>query len=269
MINLLMNKENDLYLVMLDFNGTLTKGSDPLNKNTISFLLEMVKDPRIIIAIVSSYPYGEIRGRLCQANKDLDPRKYGNFYICDENGGRILNQERGVSNILEEYPHLLEEAFELCNKIDSKLEEKYGSRPYQWEFKQFTVGLVITYRPLLGKEELKDEVKGIVDECTDDRWEVVLYGSGTIDIFRKEPAGKPWALDKLLQFHPEVRKVIVIGDGYNDLLLLEHAAKKGFTIGCPANAINEVKVLVGKYGGILATEKYGDGVVEILTKLLY
>ena len=59
-------------------------------------------------------------------------------------------------------------------------------------------------------------------------------------------------------------ETVVAGDGTNDLSMM---AKAQFVV-CPSNAAEEVKEFVRNAGGIVASKKYSDGVIEAAKRII-
>lgn len=62
-----------------------------------------------------------------------------------------------------------------------------------------------------------------------------------------------------------VARTFAIGDGHNDLGMLDPAVAGAF--GCPANAVPEVRAHVAARGGHLASHPHSAGVVEVLGRV--
>ena len=57
-------------------------------------------------------------------------------------------------------------------------------------------------------------------------------------------------------------RIVAVGDGYNDVPMLNGDVTK--RVGCPANAVDEVKTAVTEAGGMVADEPCPDGTIAIL-----
>ena len=90
------------------------------------------------------------------------------------------------------------------------------------------------------------------------------YQRNTVYVrFCHEAYSKGTALSELARLLELGRdRIFAIGDHFNDLPMLDGQHAKW--VGCPANAVEEVKLLVRQAGGYVAGTGYSDGVVEAL-----
>ena len=169
------------------------------------------------------------------------------WMICAENGGHICIKEEGVNCVHSEHPHLTE----------FKAKVHLLDLPIHHEERKHSI-----WSKKFGENVLQAE--NLIQKMIEDHhWNLKVYsypdGDGGLDVV-------PPGIDKtsLLSYIPAEAIICYIGDGENDLSLLENRRVVACTV---ANAKETVKKQVAAKGGYIASLPAGQGVCELLNTL--
>ncbi|EJX11052.1 haloacid dehalogenase-like hydrolase [gut metagenome] len=261
-------------LIVLDLDGTLTnskKEITPRNKETLIRIQE--KGVRLVLA--SGRPtYG-----IVPLANELRMNKFGGF-ILSYNGGEIINWESGemiYENVLpnEIVPVLYESArtsqLAILTYDGADIVTEHSTDPYVQKeafLNKMNIRETNDFLTDITLPVAKCLIVGDADKLMPLEAELSLRLQGQINIFRSEPYFLelvPQGIDKALSLEVLLKEigvkreeVIAMGDGYNDLSMIQFAGL-GIAMG---NAQEPVK----KAADYITLSNEEDGVAEAIDK---
>lgn len=261
-------------LIVLDLDGTLTnskKEITPRNKETLIRIQE--KGVRLVLA--SGRPtYG-----IVPLANELRMNEFGGF-ILSYNGGEIINWESGemiYENVLpnEVVPVLYESArtsqLAILTYDGADIVTEHSTDPYVQKeafLNKMNIRETNDFLTDITLPVAKCLIVGDADKLMPLEAELSLRLQGQINVFRSEPYFLelvPQGIDKALSLEVLLKEigvkqeeVIAMGDGYNDLSMIQFAGL-GIAMG---NAQEPVK----KAANYITLSNEEDGVAEAIDK---
>jgi len=180
--------------------------------------------------------------------------------IYHRSDGLYVSQEPWNSQINNFVRAIQEQVLQLIKPIldDLTLEHK-PELHFSEHYTAFNV-LAPDDHPAIFYQQLCEQLIGLQD--------IIVTRNGPWVNILPRVSGKGNTLREYARLHGfRLNQVLAVGDHLNDLNMLDGAAARH--VGCPADAVEEVKTTVRSAGGLIATENGPLGTVEIIQKYCF
>lgn len=267
---------DDIKLLVLDIDGTLTNSQKEITKET-KRAIKQIQERGHKVMLASGRPTPGMR----RFEKELELEKYGG-YLLSFNGGRIINCRTGEVVFQKMFPSiLLPQAYRFAKDNKCGLITYLGDRiisagpsDQYIELESRINGMpVVPVNDFLGFVDF--EVNKLLMTAEPERAEKYVeilnqkYGD-MISVYRSEPFFIEWmpkgidkatSIDRMLSTVGLTREnTICCGDGYNDLTMIEYA---GVGVAM-ANAQEKVK----ETADYITASNDEDGIVQVIDEFI-
>ena len=267
---------DDIKLLVLDIDGTLTNSQKEITKET-KRAIKQIQERGHKVMLASGRPTPGMR----RFEKELELEKYGG-YLLSFNGGRIINCRTGEVVFQKMFPSiLLPQAYRFAKDNKCGLITYLGDRiisagpsDQYIELESRINGMpVVPVNDFLGFVDF--EVNKLLMTAEPERAEKYVeilnqkYGD-MISVYRSEPFFIEWmpkgidkatSIDRMLSTVGLTREnTICCGDGYNDLTMIEYA---GVGVAM-ANAQEKVK----ETADYITASNDEDGIVKVIDEFI-
>jgi len=267
---------NDIKLLVLDIDGTLTNSQKEISPET-KRAIKLIQERGHKVMLASGRPTPGMR----RFEKELELEKYGG-YLLSFNGGRIINCRTGEVVFQKTFPSVLvPQAYRFAKENNCGLITYMGDKIISMKEADEYIELEsrINGMPVVQVSDFLDfvdfEVNKLLMTAQPEQAEKYTeflsekYGD-RISVYRSEPFFIEWmpkgidkatSIDRMLSSVGLTREnTICCGDGYNDLTMIEYA---GVGVAM-ANAQPKVK----EKADYITASNDEDGIVQVIDEFI-